>query len=152
MFGRRKWRHTLPIVRRRTPGIFAGAGYGGRLCRVANPNPRFNYRPWELKKTETVDVMDAVGANIRVDARGSEVMRVLPRTNEAKHSVELIDGQNGGRRVVDCWRQSLDGNIYDHTNRKRRVLLDGAFWSKGDLGTKLAVIDRLGKTSVRDPV
>lgn len=42
----------------------------------------FVARPWELKKTETVDVMDAVGSNIRVDARGSEVMRVLPRLNE----------------------------------------------------------------------
>jgi NADH-quinone oxidoreductase subunit G len=42
----------------------------------------FVARPWELKKTETVDVMDAVGCNIRVDARGSEVMRVLPRLNE----------------------------------------------------------------------
>jgi len=42
----------------------------------------FNARPWELKKTETVDVMDALGSNIRVDARGDEVLRVLPRLNE----------------------------------------------------------------------
>jgi NADH-quinone oxidoreductase subunit G len=42
----------------------------------------FKARPWELKKTETVDVMDAVGSNIRVDTRGNEVMRVLPRLNE----------------------------------------------------------------------
>ncbi len=42
----------------------------------------FNARPWELKKTESVDVMDAVGSNIRVDTRGNEVMRVLPRLNE----------------------------------------------------------------------
>ena len=42
----------------------------------------FVARPWELKKTETIDAMDAVGSNIRVDARGSEVMRVLPRLNE----------------------------------------------------------------------
>ncbi len=42
----------------------------------------FVARPWELKKTETIDVMDAIGSNIRVDARGSEVMRVLPRLNE----------------------------------------------------------------------
>jgi NADH-quinone oxidoreductase subunit G len=42
----------------------------------------FNARPWELKKTESVDVMDAVGSNIRVDARGAEVLRVLPRLNE----------------------------------------------------------------------
>ena len=42
----------------------------------------FVARPWELKKTESVDVMDAVGSNIRVDARGAQVMRVLPRLNE----------------------------------------------------------------------
>ena len=42
----------------------------------------FEARPWELKKTESIDVMDAVGSNIRVDSRGNEVMRVLPRLNE----------------------------------------------------------------------
>ena len=42
----------------------------------------FTARPWELKKTESIDVMDAVGSNIRVDTRGAEVMRVLPRLNE----------------------------------------------------------------------
>ncbi len=42
----------------------------------------FTARPWELRKTETIDAMDAVGSNIRVDARGREVMRVLPRVHE----------------------------------------------------------------------
>jgi NADH-quinone oxidoreductase subunit G len=42
----------------------------------------YTARPWELRKTETIDVMDAVGSNIRVDTRGPEVMRVLPRVNE----------------------------------------------------------------------
>jgi NADH-quinone oxidoreductase subunit G len=42
----------------------------------------FNARPWELTKTESIDVMDAVGSAIRIDARGPEVLRVLPRTNE----------------------------------------------------------------------
>jgi NADH-quinone oxidoreductase subunit G len=42
----------------------------------------FKARPWELRKTETIDVMDAVGSNIRVDVRGREVMRILPRTHE----------------------------------------------------------------------
>ncbi len=42
----------------------------------------FEARPWELKKTETIDVMDAVGSNIRVDTYGWEVKRVLPITNE----------------------------------------------------------------------
>ena len=42
----------------------------------------FEARPWELKKTETIDVMDAVGSNIRVDTYDWEVKRVLPRINE----------------------------------------------------------------------
>ncbi len=42
----------------------------------------FKVRSWELKKTETIDVMDAVGSNIRIDSRGLEVMRILPRLNE----------------------------------------------------------------------
>ena len=66
----------------------------------------FNYRPWELKKTETIDVHDAVGANVRVDARGSEVMRVLPRTNEAINEEWIDDKQ---RYAVDgLMRQRLD--------------------------------------------
>lgn len=42
----------------------------------------FKARSWELKKTESIDVMDAFGSNIRVDSRGLEVMRILPRLNE----------------------------------------------------------------------
>jgi len=55
------------------------------LCPVGaltNGPYAFHARSWELKKTESIDVMDAMGANIRVDARGPEVMRVLPRLNE----------------------------------------------------------------------
>ncbi|MCB9960432.1 MAG: NADH-quinone oxidoreductase subunit G [Rhodospirillaceae bacterium] len=43
---------------------------------------QYHARPWELRKTETIDVLDAVGSNIRVDSRGSEVLRVLPRLHE----------------------------------------------------------------------
>jgi NADH-quinone oxidoreductase subunit G len=42
----------------------------------------FKARSWELRTTETIDVMDAMGCNIRADARGNEVMRILPRTND----------------------------------------------------------------------
>jgi NADH-quinone oxidoreductase subunit G len=42
----------------------------------------FKARPWELRKTESIDVLDAVGSNIRVDSRGKEVVRILPRLNE----------------------------------------------------------------------
>ncbi|MET3897089.1 NADH-quinone oxidoreductase subunit G [Devosia sp. UYZn731] len=51
----------------------------------------FNARPWELNKTESIDVMDAVGSNIRVDSRGNEVMRVLPRINEAINEEWISD-------------------------------------------------------------
>ncbi|MBO0344551.1 NADH-quinone oxidoreductase subunit NuoG [Roseibium limicola] len=51
----------------------------------------FQARPWELVKTESVDVMDAVGSAIRVDTRGKEVMRVLPRLNEAVNEEWLSD-------------------------------------------------------------
>src|SRR5271170_4604757 len=51
----------------------------------------FNARPWELKKTESVDVMDALGSAIRIDARGAEVMRVLPRTNDEVNEEWISD-------------------------------------------------------------
>ena len=51
----------------------------------------FNARPWELTKTESIDVMDAVGSAIRVDSRGREVMRVLPRINEAINEEWISD-------------------------------------------------------------
>ncbi|MCH8861792.1 MAG: NADH-quinone oxidoreductase subunit G [Proteobacteria bacterium] len=51
----------------------------------------FTARSWELKKTESVDVMDAVGSAIRIDARGNEVMRVLPRLNEEVNEEWISD-------------------------------------------------------------
>ncbi len=51
----------------------------------------FKARPWELRKTETIDAMDAVGCNIRVDARGREVMRILPRTNDGVNEEWISD-------------------------------------------------------------
>ncbi|MFN4311426.1 MAG: NADH-quinone oxidoreductase subunit NuoG [Ferrovibrio sp.] len=51
----------------------------------------FTARSWELRKTESVDAMDAVGANIRVDVRGREVMRILPRLNEDVNEEWLSD-------------------------------------------------------------
>ncbi|MDQ0393825.1 NADH-quinone oxidoreductase subunit NuoG [Labrys monachus] len=51
----------------------------------------FHARPWELSKTESIDVMDAVGSAIRIDARGREVMRIMPRTNEAVNEEWISD-------------------------------------------------------------
>ena len=64
------------------------------LCPVGALTHRpwaFNYRPWELKPTETIDVMDAVGSAIRVDTRGREVMRILPRVNDAVNEEWISD-------------------------------------------------------------
>jgi NADH-quinone oxidoreductase subunit G len=65
-----------------------------------------NARPWELKKTETIDVMDAVGSAIRVDTRGREVMRILPRNNDDVNEEWISDKT---RHVADGLRtQRLD--------------------------------------------
>ncbi|MDB5477258.1 MAG: nuoG [Phenylobacterium sp.] len=66
----------------------------------------FNYRPWELKKTESIDVHDALGSAIRVDARGPAVLRVLPRINEDVNEEWISDKT---RYAVDgLSRQRLD--------------------------------------------
>ncbi len=48
-------------------------------------------RPWELRKTDSIDVLDALGSNIRVDSRGPEVLRILPRINDAVNEEWLGD-------------------------------------------------------------
>jgi NADH-quinone oxidoreductase subunit G len=66
----------------------------------------FVARPWELVKTESIDVQDAVGSAIRVDTRGREVMRILPRVNEDVNEEWISDKT---RHVVDGLRvQRLD--------------------------------------------
>jgi NADH-quinone oxidoreductase subunit G len=66
----------------------------------------FAARPWELSKTETIDVMDAVGSAIRIDTRGREVMRILPRVNDDVNEEWISDK---ARHVVDGLRtQRLD--------------------------------------------
>jgi NADH-quinone oxidoreductase subunit G len=66
----------------------------------------FMARPWELNKTESIDVMDALGSAIRIDTRGREVMRILPRTNDDVNEEWISDKT---RHVVDGLRtQRLD--------------------------------------------
>jgi len=66
----------------------------------------FAARPWELSKTESIDVMDAVGSAIRIDTRGREVMRILPRVNDDVNEEWISDKT---RHVVDGLRtQRLD--------------------------------------------
>jgi NADH-quinone oxidoreductase subunit G len=67
----------------------------------------FKARSWELKKTETIDVMDAFGSNIRVDSRGLEVMRILPSNNEEINQ----------EWISDKTRFSYDGLKYQRLNQ-----------------------------------
>jgi NADH-quinone oxidoreductase subunit G len=86
----------------------------------------FNARSWELRNTESIDVLDAVGSNIRIDSRGARILRVLPRLNEAVNEEWIsdktrfaVDGlvrrrldrpyiRRGGRLVEAEWREALD--------------------------------------------
>ena len=64
------------------------------LCPVGALNSKpyeYRARTWELKKTESVDVLDAVGSSIRIDSRGNEVMRILPRLHEEVNEEWLSD-------------------------------------------------------------
>jgi len=101
----------------------------------------FNARPWELKKTESVDVMDALGSAIRVDARASAVLRVLPRVNEDINEEWISDKT---RYAVDgLARQRLDRPYIREAGKLRP-----ASWSEAldAVATKLKATapDRVG--------
>ncbi len=85
----------------------------------------FAARPWELIKTPSVDVMDAVGSAIRIDSRGREVMRILPRTNEDVNEEWISDKT---RHVVDGLRtQRLDQPYIRDNGRLRPATWKEAF-------------------------
>ncbi|MEM1432192.1 MAG: NADH-quinone oxidoreductase subunit NuoG, partial [Pseudomonadota bacterium] len=77
----------------------------------------FTARPWELTKTETIDVMDALGSNIRVDTKGREVMRILPRNHDGVNEEWISDKT---RYVWDgLRRQRLDRPYLRENGRLR---------------------------------
>jgi NADH-quinone oxidoreductase subunit G len=85
----------------------------------------FQARPWELIKTESIDVMDAVGSNIRVDTRGREVLRILPRLNESINEEWISDKT---RHVADGLRtQRLDQPYIRERGRLRPATWSEAF-------------------------
>ena len=103
----------------------------------------FMARPWELKKTESVDVMDAVGSAIRIDTRGNEVMRVLPRLNEAVNEEWISDKT---RFACDgLKRQRLDRPYVRRDGKLRPASWDEAFGAiakrlQGVAGHRVAAI------------
>jgi NADH-quinone oxidoreductase subunit G len=85
----------------------------------------FVARPWELTKTQSIDVMDAIGANIRVDSRGRDVLRFLPRVSEAINEEWISDKT---RHVWDGLRlQRLDRPFVRREGRLAPASWDGAF-------------------------
>ncbi len=80
----------------------------------------FAARPWELHKTQSIDVLDAVGSNVRVDARGPEVLRVLPRLNEEVNEEWISDKTRFAcdglkRRRLDRAYVRRDGRLVEAT-------------------------------------
>ena len=96
----------------------------------------FEARAWELRKTESVDVLDAVGTNVRLDARGQAVLRILPRVNEDVNEEWLSDK---GRFAVD----GLLKRRLDRPYIRRHGKLVEASWPDA----LTAVAERLGKTA-----
>ena len=103
----------------------------------------FNARPWELKKTESIDVMDALGANIRVDTRGAEVLRIVPRNNDDVNEEWISDKT---RFACDgLRRQRLDQPFVRRESNLQAASWDEAFAAiaekvEATSGNKIAAI------------
>ena len=95
----------------------------------------FTARPWELSKTETIDVMDALGSNIRVDAKGREVMRILPRNHDGVNEEWISDKT---RFVWDGLRRQRLDSPYIRENGKLRP----ANWDEALHAAAAAMKDR----------
>jgi NADH-quinone oxidoreductase subunit G len=96
------------------------------LCPVGALTSRpyaFEARPWELKKTLSIDVSDAVGSNIRLDSRGREVMRALPRINDDVNEEWISDKT---RYQVD----GLSKRRLDKVFMRKRGKLQPASWDE----------------------
>jgi NADH-quinone oxidoreductase subunit G len=91
----------------------------------------FQARPWELTKTESIDVMDAVGSAIRVDTRGREVMRILPRINDAVNEEWISD------KTRFVW-DGLRTQRLDRPYVRSRGKLQPASWSEAFEAIKAA--------------
>src|SRR5579871_3309283 len=103
----------------------------------------FNARPWELRKTESIDVMDAQGCSIRVDTRGRDVLRVLPRTNEevneewisdkTRHACDGLKRQRldrpyvrtGGKLKPASWAEAFNAIAQRATNPSKMAAIVG---------------------------
>lgn len=124
----------------------------------------FKARSWELRKTESIDVMDAVGSNIRIDSKGIEVLRILPRLNEEINEEWISDKtrfcydglkyqrldkayvKKNGKLSATSFDEAYDvlaKNLKD-TNKDQIAALTGSLSSYDDVLALKALMDKLG--------
>ena len=128
----------------------------------------FKARPWEMTKTQVIDVMDALGSNIRVDSRGREVLRILPRNNDdvneewisdkTRHIVDGLKAQRldrpyirqNGRLAPATWAQAFAAIAakVKATEPKRLGFIAGDMVSAEDMFAFKALADKLGSPNV----
>ncbi len=141
------------------------------LCPVGALTSRpyaFAARPWELNKTESIDVMDAVGCSIRVDARGADVMRVLPRNNDDVNEewisdksrfvwdglrVQRLDRpyvRKGGKLVEATWTEAFDAiaKRMKGLDGKRFAAIAGDLCGAEEMFALKQLAERLGSANV----
>ena len=128
----------------------------------------FKARPWEMAKTQVIDVMDALGSNIRVDSRGREVLRILPRINDdvneewisdkTRHIVDGLKAQRldrpyirkDGRLAPATWAEAFAAVAakVKATDPKRLGFIAGDLVSAEDMFAFKALADKLGSPNV----
>ncbi len=127
-----------------------------------------NARPWELRKTESIDVMDALGSAIRIDVRGREVMRILPRNNDTVNEEwisdktrHVADGlrtqrldqpyvRKDGRLVPATWTEALEAVAakIKATSPDRMAAIAGPLAGAEEMFALKDLFARLGSTNV----
>ena len=128
----------------------------------------FKARPWEMNKTEVIDVMDGLGSNIRVDSRGREVLRILPRINDAVNEEwisdktrHIVDGlktqrldrpyiRRDGRLTPATWGEAFAAIAarVKATTAKRIGFIAGDLVSAEDMFAFKALADKLGSPNI----
>ena len=128
----------------------------------------FKARPWEMAKTQVIDVMDALGSNIRVDSRGREVLRILPRINDdvneewisdkTRHIVDGLKAQRldrpylrkAGRLAPVTWAEAFAAIAakVKAADPKRLGFIAGDLVSAEDMFAFKGLADRLGSPNV----
>jgi NADH-quinone oxidoreductase subunit G len=114
------------------------------LCPVGALTSRptaFHARPWEYVKTESVDVMDALGSAIRIDSRGREVVRILPRVNEAVNEEWISDKT---RHVVDGLKTQRLDRPYVRVDGKLKAATWGEAFAAIAAKAKATAASRIG--------